>query len=52
MGRTLPAYTVIMTGTPSGVGWLQKPQYSLKDGDVVDISIEGIRTLSNTMTYE
>jgi len=51
-GRTLPAHTAIMTGTPSGVGWFQKPQYSLKDGDVVDISIEGIGTLSNTMRYE
>jgi len=52
IGRTLPAYTAIMTGTPSGVGWFQKPQYSLKDGDIVDISIEGIGTLSNTMRYE
>ncbi|KFZ23492.1 hypothetical protein V502_02030 [Pseudogymnoascus sp. VKM F-4520 (FW-2644)] len=51
-GRTLPAGTAIMTGTPSGVGWFQKPQYSLQDGDVVDISIEGLGTLSNTMKYE
>jgi len=41
-----------MTGTPSGIGWFQKPQYSLKDGDVVNVSIEGIGTLSNTMKYE
>jgi 2-keto-4-pentenoate hydratase/2-oxohepta-3-ene-1,7-dioic acid hydratase in catechol pathway len=49
-GRTLPAHTA--AGTPSGVGWFQKPQYSLRDGDVVDISIKGMRTLSNTMRYE
>jgi 2-keto-4-pentenoate hydratase/2-oxohepta-3-ene-1,7-dioic acid hydratase in catechol pathway len=51
-GRTLPAGTAIMTGTPAGVGWFQEPQYSLKDGDVVDVSISGIGTLSNTMTFE
>ncbi|KAH7348905.1 2-hydroxyhepta-2,4-diene-1,7-dioate isomerase [Rhexocercosporidium sp. MPI-PUGE-AT-0058] len=51
-GRTLPAGTAIMTGTPAGVGWFQKPQYSLKDGDVVDISIDGLGTLSNTMKFE
>jgi 2-keto-4-pentenoate hydratase/2-oxohepta-3-ene-1,7-dioic acid hydratase in catechol pathway len=51
-GRTLPAETIIMTGTPAGVGWFQDPQYSLKDGDVVDVSIDGIGTLSNTMRFE
>ena len=51
-GRTLPAGTAIMTGTPAGVGWFQEPQYSLKDGDVVDVSISGIGTLSNTMKFE
>lgn len=51
-GRTLPAGTAIMTGTPAGVGWFQEPQYSLKDGDVVEVSISGIGTLSNTMKFE
>ena len=51
-GRTLPMGTAIMTGTPAGVGWFQEPQYSLKDGDVVEISISGIGTLSNTMKFE
>jgi len=51
-GRTLPAGTAIMTGTPAGVGWFQKPQYSLKDGDVVEISIDGLGTLKNTMKFE
>lgn len=41
-----------MTGTPSGIGWFQKPQYSLKDGDVVEVSIDGIGTLSNRMRFE
>ena len=51
-GRTLPAGTAIMTGTPAGVGWFQEPQYSLKDGDVVEVSISVIGTLSNTMKFE
>ena len=51
-GRTLPAGSAIMTGTPPGIGWFQEPQYSLKDGDVVDITIQDIGTLSNTMRFE
>ncbi|KAK6580074.1 hypothetical protein PZA11_007096 [Diplocarpon coronariae] len=51
-GRTLPAGTAIMTGTPEGVGWFQKPQAPLKDGDVVEVSIDGLGTLRNTMVFE
>jgi 2-keto-4-pentenoate hydratase/2-oxohepta-3-ene-1,7-dioic acid hydratase in catechol pathway len=51
-GRTLPAGTAIMTGTPAGVGWFQKPQYSLKDGDLVEVFIEGIGLLSNVMKFD
>jgi 2-keto-4-pentenoate hydratase/2-oxohepta-3-ene-1,7-dioic acid hydratase in catechol pathway len=52
IGTTLEAGTAIMTGTPSGVGWFQKPQYSLKDGDVVEVEIEPIGILRNTMKFE
>lgn len=51
-GRTLPAGTAIMAGTPAGVSWFQEPQYSLKDGDVVEASITGIGTLNNTIKFE
>lgn len=51
-GRTLPAGTAIMTGTPAGVGWFQEPQYSLQDGDLVEVSIDGIGTLSNIIKFE
>lgn len=44
---TLLAGTVIMTGTPEGVGWARTPKLTLKPGDCVDISIAGIGTLSN-----
>ncbi len=51
-GRTLHAGTAIMTGTPSGIGWFMEPKSPLKDGDTVEISIDGIGTLSNTMKFE
>lgn len=52
IGTTLEAGTAIMTGTSSGVGWFQKPQYSLKNGDVVEVEIEPIGVLRNTMKFE
>lgn len=39
--------TVILTGTPSGVGAASNPTRFLHDGDRVDITIAGIGTLSN-----
>ncbi|MCF3649813.1 fumarylacetoacetate hydrolase family protein [Synoicihabitans lomoniglobus] len=45
--RTLPAGTIILTGTPSGVGYARKPPVWLQDGDTVEVEIQGIGTLSN-----
>ncbi len=45
--RTLPAGTVILTGTPSGVGYARKPPVWLQSGDVIEVEIEGIGTLSH-----
>ena len=45
--RTLPAGTVILTGTPSGVGYARTPPLWLKDGDTVEVEIEHLGTLSN-----
>ncbi|MCL5674729.1 MAG: fumarylacetoacetate hydrolase family protein, partial [Candidatus Omnitrophica bacterium] len=42
--------TVIMTGTPSGVGFARKPPVFLKDGDVVEVEIENIGILKNRIT--
>jgi 2,4-diketo-3-deoxy-L-fuconate hydrolase len=39
---------VIFTGTPSGVGGARKPPRFLKEGDVVETTIEGIGTLRHT----
>ncbi len=46
-GFTLLPGDVILTGTPEGVGYAMQPPRVLKDGDVVDIEIEGIGRLSN-----
>lgn len=48
-GTTLPAGTLILTGTPSGVGAARTPTRFLRAGDVVEVEIEGIGTLSNVV---
>ena len=49
---TLYPGSVIMSGTPSGVGFSRKPPVWLKDGDTVEVEIEGIGTLSNPVAKE
>ncbi|KAF0683093.1 Aste57867_24781 [Aphanomyces stellatus] len=44
---TLPAGTVILTGTPEGVGFTRKPPLYLKPGDKVEIRIQDIGSLVN-----
>ncbi|MFW6389913.1 MAG: fumarylacetoacetate hydrolase family protein, partial [Halanaerobiales bacterium] len=44
---TLLPGTVIMTGTPEGVGFARKNPVFLRTGDKIEIKIEGIGTLSN-----
>ena len=46
-GMTLPAGTIIATGTPEGVGFARTPPEFLKPGDVVEAEVEGIGTLRN-----
>jgi len=46
-GTTLSPGTVIITGTPEGVGFSRKPPVYLKEGDVVTIDIEKIGALTN-----
>ena len=46
-GTTLVAGTVILTGTPAGVGMGRVPQRFLRHGDVVNVTIEGVGCLSN-----
>lgn len=46
-GTTLEAGDVILTGTPAGVGAARTPPRWLVDGDIVEITIEGVGTLRN-----
>ncbi len=38
---------IVTTGTPSGVGFGRDPKVFLKPGDVVEVTVSGIGTLSN-----
>ena len=49
---TLAAGTVILTGTPHGVGFARRPPVYLQPGDIVAIEIEGIGRLSNPVVRE
>lgn len=49
---TLVPGTVILTGTPQGVGMAMKPPLWLKAGDTVSIEIEKIGTLTNPVVDE
>lgn len=40
---------IIATGTPAGVGAGRTPQEWMKDGDVIEATVEGIGTLVNTV---
>jgi 2-keto-4-pentenoate hydratase/2-oxohepta-3-ene-1,7-dioic acid hydratase in catechol pathway len=46
-GMTLLSGTVILTGTPAGVGAGRTPPRFLRDGDVVEVEIERIGMLRN-----
>ncbi len=49
---TLLPGTVILTGTPHGVGMARNPQRWLKPGDQVSVEIEKIGTLTNPVIEE
>jgi 2-keto-4-pentenoate hydratase/2-oxohepta-3-ene-1,7-dioic acid hydratase in catechol pathway len=44
---TLEPGDLILTGTPPGIGWARDPKVSMKDGDVVEVEVEGIGVVSN-----
>ncbi len=51
-GVTLEPGDVIATGTPSGVGDGRSPKRYLREGDTVEIYVEGVGTLSNPVRNE
>ncbi|KAI1245125.1 hypothetical protein MGN70_012014 [Eutypa lata] len=50
-GTTLEKGSVILTGTPGGVGMGMKPPRWLADGDIVEVSINGIGAIRNRMVF-
>lgn len=38
--------------SPQGVGMGRKPQLWLKDGDLVEVSLEGVGSCTNKIVYE
>ena len=46
-GATLEQGTIIMTGTPPGIGCMRDPKVVLNDGDDIRVEIENIGALSD-----
>jgi len=51
-GTTLLPGTLILTGTPAGVGVFREPKLYLQPGDRVEVEIERIGVLTNTVREE
>jgi 2-keto-4-pentenoate hydratase/2-oxohepta-3-ene-1,7-dioic acid hydratase in catechol pathway len=51
-GMTLEPGDIIVTGTPSGVGFARKPPVWMKNGDTCEVDIEKIGVLSNPIQDE
>ena len=44
---TLLPGTVLLTGTPDGVGFARRPPVFLRPGDLIEVEIDGIGVLQN-----
>ena len=51
-GTTLEAGSIILTGTPAGIGYFKSPRVVLEDGGKIEVYIQGIGTLVNNVKYE
>ncbi|TKY86965.1 hypothetical protein EX895_003642 [Sporisorium graminicola] len=52
-GTTLPAGTLILTGTPAGIGWTASPRRTLQDGDTFTVTVSnGVGSLINQVEFE
>ena len=50
-GTTLETGTLIMTGTPAGVALGMNPPKYLQDGDVVEVTVQGLGSVSNKLSF-
>ncbi|KAL2828649.1 hypothetical protein BDW59DRAFT_42080 [Aspergillus cavernicola] len=51
-GTTLSPGDLIFTGTPQGVGMGRKPALWLRDGDKVEVSLEGVGSCVNKVVFD
>lgn len=51
-GTTLEAGTLLLTGTPAGIGFFRKPRVVLENGGDIRVQIDKIGTLANKVVYE
>ncbi|MFV3076975.1 fumarylacetoacetate hydrolase family protein [Niveispirillum fermenti] len=51
-GLTLEPGDMIVTGTPAGVGGARTPPLWMKDGDIVEVELDGFGTLRNSVRDE
>jgi len=51
-GTTLAKGSIILTGTPEGVGFARDPPLWLKQGDSVEVAVEDIGILCNRIEEE
>lgn len=51
-GTTLLAGTLVLTGTPEGVGFARDPRVWMTDGDTIEVEVESIGVLSNPVIHE
>lgn len=49
---TLEPGDIIVSGTPAGVGYARTPPVFMKPGDVIEVEVDGIGVLSNTIEDE
>jgi 2-keto-4-pentenoate hydratase/2-oxohepta-3-ene-1,7-dioic acid hydratase in catechol pathway len=49
---TLEPGDVVVTGTPSGVGAARNPPVFMKANDVVEVAVDGLGKLTNTVMDE
>lgn len=51
-GTTLEPGSIVLTGTPEGIGYFRSPRIFLNHEDTIEVFIEEIGTLSNKVFYE
>ncbi|EXJ95773.1 hypothetical protein A1O1_00897 [Capronia coronata CBS 617.96] len=51
-GTTIEGGSIILTGTPAGIGYFREPRVVLEDGGDIRVEIEKIGTLVNKVRYE